>query len=502
MKRLMLALLVCLLLCLPLFLAGCGEQEETPCTHEHISDWRIDKYATCQEQGVRHKECLDCGKILVTESYHGGHQYEDGVCTVCGKARYDEEFMRYKPYTLDGVEGYIINDLGDCKSVKINIPETHNGKPVLAIAERAFSGRSTVTDVFIPRTVVSIGEEAFRNCASLRTVTFAAGSACTSIGDYAFGDCPALVSFTVPESLTRLPNSLFAGDAALEDLLLHDGITAVGVAAFDGCVSLLTTQKNGLAYLGNGENRYFLLLDVTDRTAVSLAPEPGLKIVGAYAFAGCLGLTTLTLPAGVISLSDHALHGCTALSTVALPASLRTVGTYAFAGCTSLASVELPAGLYGIGDGAFSGCTALSTVTLPASLTALGSAVFSGTNVMTTADDGLLYLGSAANPHFALIGVTDKTITSLPIHADTKLIAGRALAGCDALLAVTLPLGLVGIGTAAFYQCSALSAVTGHGSVLLTERPEDTPVPVELADAAAWAAALTDVYLYRYWILQ
>lgn len=502
MKRFAVVLLLCALLCLPFVLTGCGEKEDAPCTHEHVSDWIYDKEATCQKQGIRHKECLDCGKVTVTESYHVGHQYENGVCRFCGRAKYDEQYMRYRAYTVGDVEGYIISDLGDCKSTKLNIPETHNDKPVLAIADRAFQDQTELTYVFIPKTVVSVGEAAFRNCTALETVAFAAGSECTAIGDYAFCNCTALIKFEVPANVTRLSNGLFSGDAALADLLLHDGITAVGVETFEGCTALLTTEKNGMAYLGNGENRYFLLLDVTDETAVTLAPEPGLKIVNAYAFSGCRDLTTLTLPAGVISLSDHAAAGCTALQNVQLPDSLVTVGSYAFAGCAALTHVDLPQHLFGIGDCAFSDCAALTAVTLPASLRALGSAVFRNTAVVPAETDGLLYLGSADNAHFALVGVTDKTVATLSPHADVKLIAGSALSGCSALTSVTLPAGLVGIGAAAFANCGALTSVTATGSARISERIEDTPVSLALASPAAWAEALTGVYLYRYWFLQ
>ena len=499
MKRFALALLLCAL-CLPFLLTGCGEKENAPCTHEHVGDWIYDKEATCQKQGIRHKECLDCGKVVKTESYHVGHQYEDGVCRFCGRPKYDEQYMRYKPYTVGDVEGYIINDLGDCKSTKLNIPETHNDKPVLAIADRAFQGRTELTYVFIPKTVVSIGEAAFRNCTALEAVTFAAGSECAAIGDYAFCDCTALTRFEVPQNVTRLADGLFCGDAALEELLLHDGITAVGTETFEACTALLTTQKNGMAYLGNGENRYFLLLDVIDKTAVTLAPEPGLKIVGAYAFAGCRELTALTLPDGVTSLSDHAVSGCTALQNVQLPTSLAVIGDYAFAGCSALSHVDLPQNLFGIGNCAFSDCAALTSVTLPASLCALGSAVFRDAAVALTERDGLLYIGSAGNPYFALVDTTDKTVTTLSLPADVKLIAGSALADCTALTSVTLPGGMIGIGTAAFSGCGALVSVEAPGTARVSERLEDTPVYILLDSPAE--RALIGTYLYRYWFLR
>merc|ERR1712032_464701 len=63
--------------------------------------------------------------------------------------------------------------------------------------------------------------------------------------------------------------------------------------------------------------------------------------VESHAFAGCTGLTSLTLPETMRSVRTNAFAGCTGITALTLPHALTSVGTSAFAGCTALTSVVL-----------------------------------------------------------------------------------------------------------------------------------------------------------------
>ena len=92
---------------------------------------------------------------------------------------------------------------------EISIPDTHDGKPVTAIAPGAFESNKTITSVEIPASITTIGENAFKSCGSLTTVTFVENSQLQSIGFSAFVGCKSLTSVTIPNSVTHL------GDGAL-----------------------------------------------------------------------------------------------------------------------------------------------------------------------------------------------------------------------------------------------------------------------------------------------
>ena len=84
-------------------------------------------------------------------------------------------------------------------------------------------------------------------------------------------------------------------------------------------------------------------------------------VIGRYAFSGCSGLTSLTLPAGITEIGDYAFYGCSGLTSLTLPAGITEIGDYAFCGCSGLTSLTLPAGITKIGEGTFSFCSGLTS---------------------------------------------------------------------------------------------------------------------------------------------
>jgi len=50
-------------------------------------------------------------------------------------------------------------------------------------------------------------------------------------------------------------------------------------------------------------------------------------------FSGCTGLTSLTLPYGVVSVGNAAFYNCSGLMYFLLPESITTIGSSALSGC-------------------------------------------------------------------------------------------------------------------------------------------------------------------------
>ena len=61
--------------------------------------------------------------------------------------------------------------------------------------------------------------------------------------------------------------------------------------------------------------------------------------IGEYAFHDCSGLTSLTLPAGITSISDYAFSRCSGLTSLNIPSSITKIGSYAFIYCSGLTSI-------------------------------------------------------------------------------------------------------------------------------------------------------------------
>ena len=108
-------------------------------------------------------------------------------------------------------------------------------------------------------------------------------------------------------------------------------------------------------------------------------------VIGSYAFYGCSGLTSLTLPAGITKISSYAFYGCSGLTSLTLPAGITKISSYAFYGCSGLTSLTLPAGITEISDYAFKGCSGLTSLTLLAGIIfSIGEGVFNGCRGLTS----------------------------------------------------------------------------------------------------------------------
>ena len=160
-------------------------------------------------------------------------------------------------------------------------------------------------------------------------------------------------------------------------------------------------------------------------------------VIGNYAFSGCSGLTSLTLPSNVTSIGYSAFYGCILLTSLTLPSSVTSIGSSAFEGCSSLTSLILPSSVTEIGSSAFSGCSGLTSLTLPSSVTSIGWATFSGCS----------------------------GLTSLTLPSSVTSIDGRAFYGCSSLFGLTLPSGVTSIGSSAFEACYGLFSLTLPSSV-------------------------------------
>ncbi len=142
-----------------------------------------------------------------------------------------------------------------CTSLEyMDMPETF-----LSIGSHAFSGCTSLGTVEISRAVRYIGHGAFSGCTSLkgfydwdvgrvmlvfngRLVAFAAGSGATeviiprsvtSIGDEAFFECSSIELVSIPDSVTSIGDYAFSGCSSLETVAVGSSVESIGEGAFD-----------------------------------------------------------------------------------------------------------------------------------------------------------------------------------------------------------------------------------------------------------------------------
>ena len=90
----------------------------------------------------------------------------------------------------------------------------------------------------------------------------------------------------------------------------------------------------------------------------------GVTLIGSAAFMECFALNDITIPNSVTSIGGSAFYECTSLTEITLPNNLTTIGGEAFIGCSSLTSVVIPNSVTTLSGGAFQACTSLTSATL------------------------------------------------------------------------------------------------------------------------------------------
>ena len=56
------------------------------CSHTHqFGEWIVEKASTCTENGLSVRACKECGEKETKEIPAQGHNYVNGVCTICNE---------------------------------------------------------------------------------------------------------------------------------------------------------------------------------------------------------------------------------------------------------------------------------------------------------------------------------------------------------------------------------------------------------------------------------
>ena len=209
-------------------------------------------------------------------------QLDESGLPVMWRSVDDSGLVRTAEGMISGYEG---------TDTEIVIPEMISGVTITGIGPGVFMNNQTITSVTLPETMENIGQNAFRDCANLQTVSFGGTK---SIGQTAFAGCTALKDVTLPEKVSYVgPNAfLQAGSGSF---------TAEGAAKYaDSCFSESTFET---ITIGDGSdlsaNMIFFQAKAKEITLGENIPSLGM---------GCFGTTLelrrLTLPSQMESIGE------------------------------------------------------------------------------------------------------------------------------------------------------------------------------------------------------
>ena len=174
----------------------------------------------------------------------------------------------------------------------------------------------------MPDQITAVGEDAFRECSNLTSVTFS--NALTSIGERVFENCVRLKTIALPDTVKTLGSDVFHGCTALTTAKLSAGLTEIPAFAFEGCSSLTAIDiPDQVTEIEN-----YAFNDCTGLKKLNLSKS--LKTIGMDAFVNCGSLTEIAIPDGVTDIQEYAFFSCNKVDILTLPASIEYVGRYAF----------------------------------------------------------------------------------------------------------------------------------------------------------------------------
>ena len=272
------------------------------------------------------------------------------------------------------VSGYHI-DYYNTYSGDIVIPETApNGYTVVAIGNGAFQRCNdsrlyelnnitapTITSITIPKTVKTIGNNAFLFC-------------------------DQLTSFTIPATVEEIGNSVFYG-SSITTMTIEDADTPLIIGNGHlsdrnvfGSASALTTIYAGrdLTPKSTQNTGPFQFAE----TITDITYGPKVTKLNKHEFWRCKTIKNVKiLSTQVTDIPEGAFGECSALEKIELPQSIVTIQNSAFLWCNNLSSVVLPPTVKTIGASAFSGCALTPEFTIPASVEELGRSSFNSTGI-------------------------------------------------------------------------------------------------------------------------
>lgn len=276
-------------------------------------------------------------------------------------------------YSLSRGQATVLEYTGE--EINVVIPAEIGGRPVVAIAEKAFYKNNEINSITIESTADNF-----------------------TIGAQAFSDMELLVSVVLPDGVKTIPTRAFSGCDSLTEVVMGNGVETIEEYAFSECPALANIYIS-VSSGGKGKD------DSNYNTSYNMTMPSSLKTIGDFAFyqsitASSVNTRKILFNADLAQIGQSAFDGCNKISFIdyaeGANSSLTEIGNNAFYGCTSLRFANNTTGgvkgeffltkalsdraLESIGDGAFEGCTYSSSASSRAVLNIYEDTEYIGDN--------------------------------------------------------------------------------------------------------------------------
>jgi hypothetical protein len=220
-------------------------------------------------------------------------------------------------------------------------------------------------------------------------------------------------------------------------------VTAIKDETFAGCTGLTSiTVPNTITTIGEMVFSYCtgLTSPVYNNTLFMKMPT---SYSGSY-----------SIPSGITTICYGAFYECAGLTQVSIPNTVTRIEESAFEQCIGLASVIIPNSVVYIVKNAFKNCSALTSVTIGKSVTSIGANSFNNCSNLSN-----LTMGNSVQSIGKEAFMNCSSLTSVVIPNSVNNIYARAFCDCSSLASVTLGNSITSIETAVFCRCTALTSI-------------------------------------------
>ena len=452
---------------------------------------------------------VDPYPVLTSDASKRVYRSADGYTNDPSKAIADQALVPLT-YTIDSNGELTITgfDQGFTPTADYDlvIPADIDEKTVVSIAASAFKDRTTIKTVDFPSTLKKIGQEAFRNCSGLTTVTIPANVtsmdanvfwnsgvttatiACPTLGQGAFYQCSKLETVTIEEGVKVLginDGGAFHGCSKLATVTIPSTVTTMARNVFRDCTSLTTVNfaegiqletipeyafyntaltrvdiPASVKTIGTEAFRYCKMME-----EVNIPSNTQLTTINTSAFADCVLLPTFTMPNTLTSLGNTVFYNCQKMESITFSTQLTTIPEGTFQKCSHLNNVTIPKTITQIGSSAFRECTSLSSIVIPNTITAMGTSVFQDCTGLTSAtfEEGFTMNYIPNNTFY------NTRFSSFTIPASVQTINSQAFMNNTALASIEFPATVTKLASEAFRNCSGLTEVTIPATITTME---------------------------------
>ena len=312
--------------------------------------------------------------------------------------------------------------------------------------------------VTIPATLTKVWAEAFKENSGLLKVDFGNVTGNVEFGAEVFYNCKNLTEVVLPDGIELIGKYMFYQCNSLTEITIPNTVKAMEQQAFYYCSQLSKVtfaegnDSNGLILTGGVYGSqygtsYYPVFDRCDNLTQIAFPKR-LETLGAYALCST-NISQITFSEGglLTEIGQYALS-MSGISSVVIPASVVTIGDYAFSRCTKLTSVTFAAdgALEIINSGVFQ-YTGVNSVVIPANVTRIGNTAFAYSSLKS-----VTFAEGSVCSSIGYAAFRDSLIESIAIPASVENIGediraaggplhGYAFDGCRNLKSLTFDTG-------------------------------------------------------------